>query len=97
MVRFAQPDGEFPDPPTPDYTLAANEPGSGVMHFDMGAGRCEVGFRSGDLVLKPPGVATCFGNTGPHAKCFVALPADLLASLAGENTAPLSRLRGGVF
>jgi len=84
LVRFSQPAGDFPDPPTPDVTLALNERGAGRMRFDIGAGRREVPFRAGDLVLKPAGVATRFAMDAPHQKSFVSLPAPLLARLAAE-------------
>lgn len=88
LVRFAQPAGEFPDPPTPDYTLARNERGTGRMSFDMGTGRVAVPFRRGDLVLKPPGVATRFAVDAPHQKSFVSLPAPLVAEAAARAGAP---------
>jgi AraC family transcriptional regulator len=88
LVRFAQPAGEYPDPPTPDYTLALNEGGAGRMTFDIGAGRRRLAFRRGDLVLKGPDVATRFGNDAPHRKSFVSLPAGLVAQLAAETEAP---------
>jgi AraC family transcriptional regulator len=97
VVRFAQPAGEFPDPPTPDYTLAVNESGSGEMTFDIGAGRQSLRFRRGDLVLKPPGVATRFANTGPHQKSFVSLPAALVARIAERDTGALAPLHAGAF
>jgi len=84
LVRFAQPAGTFPDPPTPDYTLAINEHGSGRMRFDIGLGRQELPFRRGDLVLKPPGVATFFANDAPHRKSFVSLAPALLEGVARE-------------
>jgi AraC family transcriptional regulator len=83
LIRFSQPAGQFPDPPTDDVTLAINESGSGVMEFDMGAGCRQLPFRVGDLVLKPPGVATRFANSRPHAKSFVSLPPSFLAEAAG--------------
>jgi AraC-like DNA-binding protein len=104
LVRFAQPAGAFPDPPTRDHTLAINEAGSGRMCFDVGAGRVTVPFRVGDLVLKPPGVATHFANDAPHAKRFVSLPAGLVRELAGTRALPMDgalpdfgRLHAGVF
>jgi AraC family transcriptional regulator len=86
LVRFAQPGGEFPDPPTPDYTLAINETGRGRLRFDIGLGRREQPFRRGDLVLKPPGVPTFFANDQPHAKSFISLQPALVATLAREAT-----------
>ncbi|WP_203074144.1 AraC family transcriptional regulator [Falsiroseomonas ponticola] len=86
LVRFAQPGGEFPDPPTPDYTLAINETGRGRLRFDIGLGRREQPFRRGDLVLKPPGVPTFFANHQPHAKSFISLQPALVATLAREAT-----------
>ncbi len=87
LVRFCQPAGAYPDPPTADYTLAINERGRGRMVFDVGAGRHSQPFRAGDLVLKPPGVATHFAVDGPHQKSFLSLPAPLMRQLtqsAGE-------------
>lgn len=81
LVRFRQPAGAFPDPPTADYTLAINERGRGRMVFDIGTGRHSLPFRVGDLVLKPPGVATHFGMDGPHQKSFLSLPAPAMAEL----------------
>ncbi len=78
LVRFRQPAGEFPDPPTADYTLAINEQGRGRMGFDVGAGRHSLLFRVGDLVLKPPGVATHFGMDAPHQKSFLSLPVPVM-------------------
>ncbi len=101
LVRFAQPDGAFPDPPTPDYTLAINEHGSGRMRFDIGVGLHEVPFRCGDLVLKPPGVATFFANDRPHAKSFISLSptmvADLARDAAGQVAPDFGRLHEGAF
>ncbi len=93
LVRFAQPAGDFPDPPTPDYTLAINEGGTGRMRFDIGAGRIDVPFRRGDMVLKAPDVATRFAVDAAHGKSFVSLPAPLvgwLASQAGGDGRPPS-------
>lgn len=81
LVRFRQPAGEFPDPPTDDYTLAINEQGRGTMHFDIGAGRHNLPFRTGELVLKPPGVATRFAMDAPHQKSFLSLPACYVGRL----------------
>jgi AraC-like DNA-binding protein len=104
VVRFAQPAGAFPDPPTSDFTLAINVAGSGRMGFDVGAGRVSLPFRPGDLVLKPPGVATHFANDGPHAKLFVSIPAGLMARLAAAEDMPrdgalpdFGRLHAGAF
>jgi AraC family transcriptional regulator len=81
LVRFRQPAGEFPDPPTDDYTLAINEQGRGQMSFDLGAGRHAQPFRVGDLVLKPPGVATRVAMDAPHQKSFISLPQAFVAQL----------------
>lgn len=81
LVRFRQPAGEFPDPPTMDYTLAINEQGRGRMRFDIGTGRWHLPFRTDDLVLKPPGIATQFAVDGPHQKSFLSLPAALVRDL----------------
>jgi len=85
LVRFAQPAGEYPDPPTADYTLALNERGSGRMWFDIGCGRREFAFVPGQLVLKPPGVATLFGVDQPHQKSFVSLPATMVDSVLSDT------------
>lgn len=99
LVRFRQPAGAFPDPPTADYTLAINERGRGRMEFDIGAGRHSLPFRAGDLVLKPPGVATHFAVDAPHQKSFLSLPARLLRELAEEAgcTADFGALHAGSF
>ena len=81
LVRFHQPAGEFPDPPTNDYTLAINEQGSGRMSFDIGTGHHSLPFRAGDLVLKPPGVATRFAVDAPHQKSFLSLPAQYVTRI----------------
>lgn len=78
LVRFRQPAGEFPDPPTDDFTLAINEQGQGRMRFDMGTGPQSLPFRVGDLVLKPPAVATRFEADAPHQKSFISLPAPFV-------------------
>lgn len=78
LVRFRQPAGEFPDPPTDDFTLAINEQGQGRMRFDIGTGPNCMPFRLGDLVLKPPGVATRFAVDAPHQKSFISLPAGFV-------------------
>ncbi|MBS7789775.1 AraC family transcriptional regulator [Roseococcus sp. SDR] len=88
LVRFRQPAGAFPDPPTADYTLAINERGRGRMVFDIGAGRHSLPFRPGDLVLKPPGVATHFAMDGPHQKSFLSLPARLVTELMQGAAGP---------
>jgi AraC family transcriptional regulator len=85
LVRFAQPAGEFPDPPTDDFTLALNERGGGRMRFDIGTGRRELPFRRGDLVLKGPRVATFFAVDSPHQKSFLSLPTPLVVGLAEET------------
>ena len=95
LVRFAQPAGEFPDPPTADFTLAVNERGGGRMCFDIGTGRKDVPFRRGDLVLKGRDVATHFAADRPHQKSFVSLPASLVLRLAEETATP--GFRGGGF
>lgn len=104
LVRFAQPAGSFPDPPTGDYTIAVNEAGSGRMVFDVGAGRVQTPFRPGDLVLKPPGVATHFANDAPHAKLFLSVPVPVMARLLDGHEAlcpgglpDFGRLHAGVF
>jgi AraC family transcriptional regulator len=104
LVRFAQPAGTFPDPPTGDYTLAINEAGSGRMCFDVGAGRVETPFRPGDLVLKPPGVATHFANNAPHAKLFISLPLAVVSRITEGHAIPrdgalpdFGRLHAGSF
>jgi len=101
LVRFSQPGGAFPDPPTPDYTLAINERGGGRMRFDIGLGRRDVPFRGGDLVLKPPSVATFFANDGPHTKSFLSLPPGMVADLARDTTGQaimdFGRLHEGTF
>ena len=81
LVRFRQPAGEFPDPPTDDFTIAINEQGHGQMRFDIGTGMHSLPFRAGDLVLKPPGVATRFAVDAPHQKSFLSLPAGFVAEL----------------
>jgi AraC family transcriptional regulator len=88
LVRFAQPAGEFPDPPVRAYTLSRNESGSGRMRFDIGTGRHELAFRPGDLVLTPPGVATAFANDAAHRKAFISLPAGMVGQLARDGAAP---------
>ncbi len=94
LVRFTQPAGEYPDPPTAAFTLSINESGAGRMRFDIGAGRTELPFRRGDLVVTPPGVATFFANDARHQKAFVSLPAALVAQLA-EETGARHGLPGG--
>lgn len=84
LVRFAQPAGEYPDPPTADYTLALNESGAGHMWFDIGCGRGDLAFVPGQLALKPPGVATMFGADRPHQKSFVSLPATMVDGLLSD-------------
>lgn len=90
LVRFRQPAGEFPDPPTDDFTLAVNEQGQGRMRFDIGTGQHCVPFRLGDLVLKPPGVATRFAVDAPHQKSFLSLPAKFVTGLL-EQVEPGAR------
>ncbi|WP_376099615.1 helix-turn-helix domain-containing protein [Roseomonas sp. CCTCC AB2023176] len=97
LVRFAQPGGEFPDPPTTDFTLAVSERGSGRMRFDIGTGRRERPFRRGDLVLKPPGVATFFANDAPHGKSFISLPAAFVAARAAAAGLPTPSAGGVAF
>jgi AraC family transcriptional regulator len=94
LVRFAQPAGEYPDPPTAAFTLSINENGAGRMRFDIGTGRADLPFRRGDLVVTPPGVATFFANDARHQKSFVSLPAALVARLA-EETGARHDLHGG--
>jgi AraC family transcriptional regulator len=101
LVRFTQPGGAFPDPPTPDYTLAINERGGGRMRFDIGLGRRDVPFRRGDLVLKPPSVATFFANDGQHTKSFISLSPAMVGALArdaiGRDVPDFGRLHEGTF
>lgn len=100
LVRFAQPAGDFPDPPTADYTLAVNERGAGTMWFDIGTGRRELRFAAGDMVLKPPGVATMFGVDHPHQKSFVSIPATLVHGIleeAGVARRDFGALHEGTF
>lgn len=97
LVRFRQPAGAFPDPPTADYTLAINERGRGRMVFDIGTGRHSLPFRAGDLVLKPPGVATHFAMDGPHQKSFLSLPAPALAALLPGAAPDFGALHQGSF
>jgi AraC family transcriptional regulator len=105
LVRFSQPGGCFPDPPTPDFTLAINERGSGRMRFDIGTGRKDQPFRPGDLVLKAPDVGTFFANSAPHQKSFVSLPAGMVSDLAEQvgfgvrsgGRPDLGALHDGVF
>ena len=105
LVRFAQPASSFPDPPTPDYTLAMNERGTGRMTFDIGTGRKEIPFRRGDLVLKAPGVPTHFAVDAPHQKAFVSLPVAFVERLARDTGTPcdaggavdFGRLHDGAF
>jgi AraC family transcriptional regulator len=89
LVRFVQPAGEYPDPPTADYTLALNERGAGRMWFDIGCGRREIAFVPGQLVLKPPGVATLFGADQPHQKSFLSLPAAMVDGILAESETAL--------
>lgn len=84
LVAFAQPAGSFPDPPTDDFTLAINESSGGRMVCDVGAGRSLTPFRRGELVLKPPGVATHFEADAPHAKRFISLPQSLVLGLLDQ-------------
>ncbi len=84
ILRFAQPAGAFPDPPTNDLTLALNESGRGRMVSDVGAGRHEQLFRVGDLMLKPPMASTFFSVDAPHAKRFLSIPADQLKRLTEQ-------------
>lgn len=100
LVRFRQPAGSFPDPPTADYTLAINERGRGRMVFDIGTGRHSQAFRAGDLVLKPPGVATHFAMDAPHQKSFLSVPAAVMAELlrvGGERATDFGALHQGSF
>jgi AraC family transcriptional regulator len=97
LIRFAQPAGDFPDPPTGDFTLAVNERGAGRMRFDVGTGRRDLPFRRGDLVLKAPGVATQFAADQPHQKSFVSLPVPLIQRLAEETGTPGCRDGGFDF
>jgi AraC family transcriptional regulator len=100
LVRFAQPAGEYPDPPTADYTLALNERGAGRMWFDIGFGRRELAFVPGHLVLKPPGVATVFGADRPHQKSFVSLPAGMVDGIlcdTGAERRGFDALHTGAF
>jgi AraC family transcriptional regulator len=84
LVAFAQPAGSFPDPPTSDFTLAINDTTGGRMVADVGSGRSVTAFRRGDLMLKPPGVATHFVADAPHAKRFLSLPAGLVLDLLSQ-------------
>lgn len=101
LVAFAQPAGRFPDPPTNDFTLAINDSGGGRMICDVGAGRSVAPFRRGDLVLKPPGVATQFGADTPHAKRFLSLPKGLVEGLLEQasdgGARGFGRLHAGPF
>lgn len=86
LIAFAQPAGAFPDPPTNDFTLAINDSSGGRMIADVGAGRSVTPFRRGDLMLKPPGVATHFAADAPHAKRFLSLPASLVTGMIAQAT-----------
>lgn len=92
LVRFRQPAGEFPDPPTDDFTLAINEQGGGRMLFDIGAGRQSQPFRTGDLVLKPPGISTTFTADAEHQKSFISLPLAFVLDLL-EQASPSATTR----
>ena len=89
IVRFRQPAGHFPDPATDDFTLALNEQGQGRMSFDIGAGLQVQPFRTGDLVLKPPGTATRFFMDAWHQKSFLSLPSHHLAPLLEAEGLPM--------
>lgn len=93
LVRFSQPAGAYPDPPTSDMTLAVNERGSGTMTFDIASGRRELPFRRGDLVLKPPCVATYFAVDRPHQKRFLSMPKNMVAATQADITGRMAETR----
>lgn len=83
LLMAAQPEGDFSDAPTPDFTLQFLRT-SARARLDFGAGRYAGYFSAGDLFLAPPNSASSVFVENPHELQVVALPSSMLRSLLTE-------------
>jgi len=74
LLRVRQPAGDFPDPPTPDLSLALILRGSTKMQLDLGAGRFSGSSHVGSFSVAPSGVACDYRIDGPHEFLVLVLP-----------------------
>ncbi len=101
LLHVAQPAGEFPDPPLPEFLVYLALRGTNRLSFDWGCGRWQGAWRPHDISIAPPNIATDIHVDQDHAFLAVALPerfvAASLASLASPRFTSFGALHERTF
>jgi len=91
LLRVRQPAGDFPDPPTPDLSLALVLKGIANVHVDLGAGRFSGSGQVGTFTVAPSDVACDYRIDGPVEFLVLVLPGAatraVLAAMGGPCAA----------
>jgi AraC family transcriptional regulator len=86
LVHAAQPAGEFPDPPMPEYFLYVALRGASKLSFDWGCGRWTGCWHKDDVSIAPPYSETAIHVSEPHDFLALSLPASFISSAVDELT-----------
>lgn len=100
MFSAEQPAGDFPDPAMPTVLLYLAENGAKEAVFDWGAGRWRGTWRSSDLTLVPPNVASDVRLSERHSFFGLCLPVRMFAddAMTGcDATGTLGKLYAAPF
>ena len=101
LLHVAQPAGAFPDPPLPEFLVYLALRGTNRLSFDWGCGRWQGAWRSHDISIAPPHIATDIHVDQEHAFVAIALPArfvaDALASVTSHRSTSFGSLHEQPF
>jgi AraC family transcriptional regulator len=86
LLHVAQPPGAFPDPPLPEFLVYLALRGSNRLGFDWGCGRWQGAWRSQDISIAPPNIATDIHVDQDHAFLALALPERLVIAALDSLT-----------
>lgn len=84
LIRLAQPEGSFPDPPNPDLTIQVIERAPRHARVDLGAGAFGWRPTRRQFVVTPAGTLNHFDITGAHEITVATLPWAEVAALLPE-------------
>lgn len=84
LVRFRQPAGAFPDPPSRLYSFQVPVYADTTGRFDFGAGVYNGPVTPGGFLFAPPDSECYYQTNGPHEVVGVAVSADTVIDLVRE-------------